>query len=81
MENRPCFGCDTKEQLLNMDVKQLIEDQLALEIDKVSDEVWQHRQSICQRCPLRNQETCSKCGCFYRFRTALNHKKCPVGRW
>ena len=81
MEKRPCFGCETKEELMKIDVSQLIEDQLALELDRVSDEVWLQRQQICLNCPFRNQETCSKCGCFYQFRTALNHKRCPVGKW
>lgn len=79
--NRDCFGCDAKEEVKKIDIEQLIEEQLSLEIDLVSEEEWVKRQGVCLKCPFRIEETCQKCGCFYRFRTALSMKNCPEDKW
>lgn len=80
MDNN-CFGCDYKDELINLNIIALVDEQLELEIDKVNAEEWEKRQRICRECPFRLNETCSKCGCFYRFRTALKNKQCPINNW
>lgn len=76
-----CFGCEKKEQLTNLAVDVLVEEQLAVEINRASLLVQSNRTKICDRCPFRQEHTCSKCGCFYKFRAGLSNKDCPVGKW
>lgn len=79
-----CKGCDRQEyflQLTDQDIQAEIDEQLAMEIDLASAELRDNRLSICSGCPFRSQHTCSKCGCYVGFRTSLNSKVCPVGKW
>lgn len=76
-----CIGCEIKEEAANVDVKQLIEEQLALEIHRVDAPLLEKRLSICRSCPFRVNHTCSKCGCFYEFRANLSMKHCPERYW
>ncbi|WP_446449503.1 DUF6171 family protein [Tuanshanicoccus lijuaniae] len=52
-----------------------------MEINLVDDKEWKRRQRICKHCPFRQEHTCTVCGCFYRFRTALSTKHCPKNYW
>lgn len=76
-----CPGCSVKERLSEDDIELLIQEQLALEFYLVSDEEWEKRQKICQQCPFKIGKTCGKCGCYFKFRSALFVKSCPVGKW
>lgn len=76
-----CVGCEIKEDAVNIDVEQLIQEQLELENDIVPDSVLTERVFKCETCPYRSGKTCVKCGCFYKFRANLGFKKCPDGRW
>lgn len=77
----PCFGCAAKVTLSDQEIEESIEQQLALEFNLVDDTEWQRRQEVCQTCPQRVGHTCGKCGCYYKFRTALAVKTCPEGKW
>ena len=79
--NRPrphcksCHGTGTTER---PSAGTFVEQQLALEIDLVSDEVYDRRIDICSTCPsLSNESTCLHCGCFVEFRARLGYKSCP----
>lgn len=76
-----CVGCEIKEDAASFDVEQLIQDQLELEIDLVASDLLSTRLKQCEDCPFRSNHTCTKCGCFYKFRANLQHKSCPDGRW
>lgn len=76
-----CKGCERKWNILSIDIDNLINQQLSLEINLVKEEEWRKRQLICESCPYRHGHTCSKCGCFYKFRTALSIKQCPMNYW
>lgn len=76
-----CKGCDVKEQASETDVDELIAEQLSFEIDLADLALVEKRTSICESCPFRSLHTCTKCGCFYKFRANLNHKVCPAGKW
>jgi len=41
------------------------------------------RLSICNSCEfyIKDQERCSKCGCYMAVKTYLKAEKCPVGKW
>lgn len=76
-----CKGCEVKEEAGAVDVALLIEEQLAVETNLAPQTVVDHRVQICQQCPYRLQQTCTKCGCYYEFRANLNNKNCPVNQW
>ncbi|MCP3740746.1 DUF6171 family protein [Rossellomorea sp. BNER] len=63
---------------MQQNVQQLIEEQLSLEADLVSDRTYQARWKICSTCPsLYADTTCLHCGCFVQFRARLAYKNCP----
>lgn len=73
-----CKGCSASVRHTKAEVEALVKDQLALEIDVVSNSVYQERLSICERCPnLQYETTCGYCGCFVAFRAKLAYKRCP----
>lgn len=76
-----CPGCSVKEVLSEDDIDLLIQEQLALEFNLVSDVEWEKRQEICRKCPFNVGATCSQCGCYFKFRTALAVKHCPIKKW
>jgi len=49
----------------------------------VSDEEKNRRLSICNSCEfyIKDQERCSKCGCYMAVKTYLKAENCPVGKW
>ncbi|AZP03566.1 hypothetical protein [Jeotgalibaca ciconiae] len=76
-----CKGCDVKEEALAVDVDELIAEQLSFEIHLADEELVKKRVGKCEMCPFRSLHTCTKCGCFYKFRANLVNKECPVGNW
>ncbi|MHC5248903.1 DUF6171 family protein [Enterococcus sp. LJL90] len=76
-----CRGCNIQTEVEAADVASLIAEQLALEINLIHPEIAEQRKTICEACPFRFKETCSKCGCFYEFRANLANKDCPAGFW
>lgn len=48
----------------------------------VSDEIREHRFSLCKGCPkFTPQERCTECGCFMKVKVAFVTSKCPLGKW
>lgn len=54
----------------------------------VSEEVAEKRLDICALCPIRNDDRCSKCGCFIQEtpqglpgKAMLKTEDCPLGKW
>jgi hypothetical protein len=41
----------------------------------------ERRYNICLKCPERNHDRCTLCGCFVKTKTILKNSKCPVGKW
>jgi Family of unknown function (DUF6171) len=52
---------------------------------KVSAEEKARRLAICQGCEFLVKgpkgERCSKCGCFVKWKTALEAWHCPINKW
>jgi hypothetical protein len=50
---------------------------------KISEEDAQSRLAICRGCDFFNkdQERCTKCGCYMATKTYLKAEKCPIGKW
>ncbi len=76
-----CFGCQHKQILSELDVEALVEEQLLLEPNQVSILVRNQRLVVCGTCSQLLQHTCSKCGCFIKFRASLAGKECPLKKW
>ena len=49
----------------------------------VTEEIHQHRLSICTACPayIPDKKRCSKCGCFMEKKTMFKKTECPLGKW
>lgn len=49
----------------------------------VTEDEKTRRLNICKECPyfLKEQERCSKCGCYMAVKTYLKAEKCPEGKW
>lgn len=43
----------------------------------------EERLNICTQCEHFNstQSTCNLCGCFMKFKSALQAAKCPINKW
>lgn len=73
-----CKGCSATVRHSKEEVEALVKEQLALEPNLVSDEIYQSRIEICEQCPnLQYETTCGFCGCFVAFRAKLANKRCP----
>lgn len=50
---------------------------------QASDEVAEHRYSICLECPelVKLTKQCKQCGCFMFAKTKLAYAKCPLEKW
>ena len=51
------------------------------EFDRVSEEKYKERLSICRECDLLNAGTCGACGCYVELRAAAKAGKCPRKKW
>lgn len=47
----------------------------------VSDEIREHRWSICTPCEHLQDNRCTKCGCFMKVKVAFVTSKCPIEKW
>lgn len=49
----------------------------------VEEEEIKRRMEICQQCPFydKEQNKCSKCGCFMKFKSMMESEHCPIGKW
>lgn len=74
-----CRICDRDKNY--EEVESLIDEQLSLEKDIASKKIIKKRLEICDKCPFLEKHTCSKCGCFSRFRASLIKKECPINYW
>ncbi|MFD1486089.1 DUF6171 family protein [Lacticaseibacillus baoqingensis] len=80
MSKRRCWHCDA--QAADADRDAAIAWQLSLEPrNLVTPAQRERRLKYCQSCPANNNETCTECGCYIRFRTNLKNKKCPINKW
>lgn len=45
------------------------------------DEEIQVRLDICNSCPFKKDEICTKCGCMISVKTSIDYESCPEGKW
>ncbi len=51
------------------------------ENDRVSEEVYEARLSVCKSCEFLNAGTCGACGCYVELRAVAKTGKCPYKKW
>lgn len=49
--------------------------------DRVSEEKYEERLSICKSCDKLNAGTCISCGCYVELRALSISSKCPNKQW
>lgn len=47
----------------------------------VDDDTRTTRWSICQECPILQNDRCLECGCFMKVKVAFVTSKCPINKW
>ncbi len=47
------------------------------ENERVSDDLYEKRLSLCKECDFLISGMCRKCGCYVEFRAAFKNKSCP----
>lgn len=49
--------------------------------DRIDEEGYEARLTVCKSCDLLNAGTCGACGCYVELRAAAKIGKCPHKRW
>ena len=49
--------------------------------DRVSEEIYESRLSVCKECEKLNAGTCAACGCYVELRALSPVSKCPYHNW
>lgn len=49
--------------------------------DRVSEDIYEKRLSICKECDRLNAGTCAACGCYVELRALSPVSKCPYHSW
>lgn len=49
--------------------------------DRVDNEVYERRLSVCKSCELLNAGTCNACGCYVELRALAEISQCPHKKW
>lgn len=49
--------------------------------ERVSEEIYEKRLSVCKKCDLLNAGTCNACGCYVELRALAELSRCPHKKW
>lgn len=49
--------------------------------DRVSNDVYETRLSVCKECDRLNAGTCNACGCYVELRALTPVSHCPYKKW
>lgn len=49
--------------------------------DRVSEDIYEKRLSVCKECDRLNAGTCAACGCYVELRALSPVSKCPYHSW
>lgn len=86
-EDEPCVdGVDMPtvgEMAKNLfrDGSNIVKNALSGNKTMADDATREHRWSICQACPMLQNDRCTKCGCFMKIKVAFASTKCPLEKW
>ena len=79
MEKKPCRRClleALSDEALSMTVKRTIE--AIPEEERITEEEYRKRLSLCCGCDELLSGMCVKCGCFAEVRAAYKKRHCPL---
>lgn len=78
MEKRVCTRCLLRDMIEAGDSMEMIEKYRAAikEADRVTEEIYESRLSVCQDCEKLNAGTCMACGCYVELRAAAAVSRC-----
>jgi len=48
---------------------------------KTTEEIYQSRLAVCQKCSDLSDGMCAQCGCFIEVRAIKKGQKCPSKQW
>lgn len=49
--------------------------------ERVSEEIYDHRMSICDSCDKKQNDTCGVCGCYVEYKSRWITEECPLKKW
>ena len=49
--------------------------------DRVSEDIYEKRLSVCKECDRLNAGTCAACGCYVELRALTGVSHCPHKKW
>lgn len=49
--------------------------------DRVGEEEYERRLSVCKECERLNAGTCAACGCYVELRALSPASRCPYHNW
>lgn len=83
METRVCTRCLLRDMIEADSSMEMIEKYRAAikAADRVTEEVYESRLSVCRECGKLNAGTCMACGCYVELRAAAAVSRCPKKKW
>lgn len=87
MKQRVCTRCLLRE-LIESDASRQAELEMikkyreAIKLsDRVPEEEYEYRLSVCRECEKLLAGTCGACGCYVELRAAVKTSHCPKKKW
>ena len=81
MSNRECKMCLLRD-MAEADIEKIEKYKEAIkQADRVSEEKYEERLSVCKHCELLNAGTCNACGCYVELRALGKVSGCPKKKW
>lgn len=81
VEKRICKIC-LRRDAYDKDVALIDKYKEAIDLnDRVSDEEYERRLTICSYCDKLSDRTCMSCGCYVELRAFAISGRCPNKKW
>ncbi len=87
MEQRICTRCLLREMIASDASKQAELEMIKKyrdaikQSDRVSEEEYENRLSVCRECEKLLSGTCGACGCYVELRAVGKASHCPKKKW
>ena len=79
--NRVCKKCLMRE-MAEADALMIEKYKAAIKLeDRVCEEEYERRLSVCKECERLNAGTCAACGCYVELRALSPVSRCPYHNW
>lgn len=87
MEQRICTRCLLRDMLADSDdlkakLEMLEKYREAIKVnDRVAQDEYERRLSVCRNCEKLVEGTCMACGCYVELRAVAKVSRCPKKKW